>query len=229
MSAKLVPMGVVLQRLDEVANDLPETYEYEGLSSYNNTPLDGICNEPEAIALQREYYDWILCQKPDGTYTVKPEAFYTPVFLKRYLSLCAELRLQVRCLFVEYDGAEPLWRFKLPEIRAMGYEVCHTPRSLVIARSLDRPGFSKYRHILNRFGLFDTLETASSFKDAYVREYEEASAFRRSGQLEPPDIHICRLYTIEAFPESVQLSAQVAESSFARSAREEIRAYSSGV
>ena len=43
MPAKLVPMGIVLQRLDAVASQLPETYEYEGLSSYNDTPLDGIC------------------------------------------------------------------------------------------------------------------------------------------------------------------------------------------
>lgn len=34
MPAKLVPMGIVLQRLDAVASQLPETYEYEGLSSY---------------------------------------------------------------------------------------------------------------------------------------------------------------------------------------------------
>ena len=201
MPAKLVPMGIVLQRLDAVASQLPETYEYEGLSSYNDTPLDGIYDEPEAVALQHEYYDWILCQKPNGIYTVKPEAFYTPVFLRRYLSLCADLCLQVRCLFVEYDGAEPLWRFELPEIRAVGYEVCQTPRLLAIARSLDRQCFSKYRHMLNHLGLFDTLETASSFRDAYIREYEATAAFFRSDQLEPPDIHICRLYNIEAFPD----------------------------
>ena len=181
MPAKLVPMGIVLQRLDEVASQLPETYEYEGLSSYNDTPLDGIYDEPEAVALQHEYYDWILCQKPNGIYTVKPEAFYTPVFLRRYLSLCADLCLQVRCLFVEYDGAEPLWRFELPEIRAVGYEVCQTPRSLAIARSLDRQCFSKYRHMLNHLGLFDTLETASSFRDAYIQPHssEVTSSNRR--------------------------------------------------
>lgn len=206
MAIRFVPLGVVLQRLDRFSYRLPLKFNYEGLVAYCDTPLDDLegldkVDDQKAKDLELEFYDWIICQRSNGTYTTKPEAFYTPVFLRRYLNMCDELKLPVRRLFVDYNGEEALWKFDRPNGLLPGYEVCNAPRDPEVICSLDMDRFAVHRAELNRIGLFKTPEGACSFKKDYEEFYREQEKYYRSDQLFDLNLHIFRIYEMEEYPD----------------------------
>lgn len=203
MEREFLPVGVVLQRVDRISPYLPKTYLYEGLSAYSDTPFDDFDESEEAKALQMEFYDWIICQNPDGTYGVTPEAFYSPVFMRRFIDRCVRNGIQIKCLYIEYDGDEKYWKFERPRGHFMGYEVCDAPRSPDLCRCLDREEYAEHREKLNCLGLFKTYEDAVEYKEAYEKEYYSGSSpFAR---LVAPTLklNVYKLIKVEFFPDYV--------------------------
>ncbi len=209
MAIKFVPLGVVLQRMDRISTRIPQKFDYEGLTAYSDTPLDDvddiddieITDMQKAKDLQMEFYDWITSQKPNGSYTTNPEAFYTPVFLRRYLNMCNQLNIPVKCLFVDYDGEERMWKFERPNGILLGYEVCNTPRNTDVICCLDMDCYAKHRTRLNKLGLFNTPEDANSFKMSYEELYHEKEKYYRKDQMFDLDMHIFRIYQMEEYPD----------------------------
>lgn len=203
MEKELLPVGVVLQRVDRISPYLPKTYLYEGLMAYSDTPFDGFEKSEEAKALQMEFYDWLICQKEDGTYGMTPEAFYTPVFMRRFIDRCLKYNFQIKCLFIEYDGDERFWKFEYPRGRFMGYEVCDAPRSPDLCRCLDRVEYAEHRSKLNSLGIFKTYEDALAYKEAYEKEYYSGTSPFARPVAPTLNLNVYRLTRVEFFPDYV--------------------------
>lgn len=203
MDDQFKPVGVVIQNLDAVSNRLPKSYFYEGIMTYSDTPLERINDIREAAALQQEFYDWIICQNEDGGYGMKPEAFYSPVFMRRYINLCQKCRMNLRFLFLEYDGDEALWKFDIPQGMVLGYEVCDTPRSFDLLHCLEREEYTEHREKLNYMGLFINHADALLYKESYEKEYYSgASPYYRD--ISPKlKLHVFRLTYIKSFPDYI--------------------------
>ena len=132
-----------------------------------------------------------------------PEAFYSPVFMRRYINLCQKCRMNLRFLFLEYDGDEALWKFDIPQGMVLGYEVCDTPRSFDLLHCLEREEYTEHREKLNYMGLFTNHADALLYKESYEKEYYSgASPYYRD--ISPKlKLHVFRLTYIKSFPDYI--------------------------
>ena len=180
--------GVIIQDRSNPAFKLPQfNGEYLGVNSFWTDPL----SEVKDLKC-KELSDKIFHKYQDGYY--KPLEFVSDHnLLFDYLLKCKELHIDVRVLRIESDYSDETCEYDFPKSQLLGYEVCEIPFDSQIITDFDwYAPFHKFYNRLNRHGLFDSIEHALEFKEAY--EYEVKMGVVGDGEI---DIFICKIFELD--------------------------------
>ena len=113
--------------------------------------------------------------------------------LELALLKCKELNIEVRVLQIESDYSDEICEYDFPNAKLIGYEVCEIPFDSQIITDFDWYGpLHKFYIHLNQYGLFNSIEQALKFKEAYEYEYEKGAI--GDGEM---DIFICKVSEVD--------------------------------
>lgn len=180
--------GVIIQDCSAPAFGLPKlSSKYLGVNSFWTDPLSEI-KDPKC----KELSDRVFHKYQDGYYKML-EFVSDPDLLFDYLLKCKELNIEVRVLKVESEYFDEICEYDFPEAKFIGYEVCEIPFDSQVVTDLDWyvPLHQFYRN-LNQYGLFESMEHALQFKEAY--EYEVQTGAIGDGEIE---LFICKIFEVD--------------------------------
>lgn len=184
--------GVIIQDSSAPAFGLTKFYgKYLGVNSFYTDPLAKIKNQ-ECVELS----DKIFHKFQDGYYTML-EFVSDPDLLFDYLMECKKINVEVRVLQIESDYSEEICEYVFPKINLIGYEVCEIPFDSQIITDFDwYVPLHRFYDRLNEHGLFNSINHALEFKEAY--QYECQNDAIGDGDI---DIFVCKIseVDIEAF------------------------------
>lgn len=190
--------GVIVQSCSAPAFGLSKFCgKYLGVNSFWTDPLSEI-KEPEC----KELSDRLFHKYQDGYYTTL-EFVSDPDLLFDYLLKCKELNVDVRVLQIESEYSDEICEYAFPKVNLIGYEVCEIPFDSQIITDFDwYTPLHKFYVNLNQYGLFNSIEHASLFKEAYEREIKNGTI--GDGEIE---IFICKIFEVdvEAFMNKYQI------------------------
>ena len=182
--------GVIIQNLGSPAFSLKKIKgKYLGVSSFYDEPLLMI-PDPECQKLNDEATwkslsngNWIMLQ-----FTPNLDVIY------RYLMKCKELNIGIRLLYIESDYPDEVCNYDFENKELLGYEYCEIPFDSQVITDFDwyEPLHKYYDH-LNEYGLFNTLEDAEKFKEAYDDAFQKG--YIGDGDM---DTYICKVYLVDA-------------------------------
>lgn len=180
--------GVIIQDLSATAFGLPKfSGKYLGVNSFWTDPLAEIKD-----LRCKELSDRLFHKYQDGYYMTL-EFVSDPDLLFDYLLKCKELNIEVRVLQIESDYSDEICEYDFPNAKLIGYEVCEIPFDSQIITDFDWYGpLHKFYIHLNQYGLFNSIEQALKFKEAYEYEYENGAI--GDGEM---DIFICKVSEVD--------------------------------
>lgn len=182
--------GVIIQSLSSPAFTLKRIKgKYLGVSSYHTDPLLMI-PDSECQKLHNE----VTWKRLNNEYSILLE--FTPNLdvLYRYLIKCKEFNLGVRLLYIESDYPDEVCDYDFEDKKFLGYEYCEIPFDSQVITDFDwYEPLHKYYDLLNEYGLFNTLEDAEKFKEAYDDAFQKG--YIGDGDM---DTYICKVYLVDA-------------------------------
>ena len=189
------PNGVIVQNLERPTNYFkhPGIF-YQGINSFHKYPLLGL-TDSKSKALTEEVFSKIT---DDGFF--EPLEFISNAdLLCRYLKECDNQNISVRTLFIESNYTDEIWQEELPDMHFIGYEYCEIPFDCQIITdfSMHIP-FKKFHKILNKSGMFNTIEDVCQFKKCYDEEFDNGVI--GDGEM---DTFICKVSEVN--PESFKI------------------------
>ena len=185
--------GAIVQELNRPTGHLkiPDA-DYLGINAFFHDPLSDAADcklrHIAAQAMERQY--------ADGTFALV-NFIRNADLLFNYLQACRESGVAVRVLFIKSCYDAEMWKGEMPPCRFLGYEYCEIPFDLQIITDFNwYTPLNVFYQKLNCFGLFENLEDAEQFKQAY--DTAMAKGFIGDGEM---DAFICEVYAldVEAF------------------------------
>ena len=182
--------GILIQDLQYPAFSLKKIKgKYLGVSAFYAEPLLTL-QDPECQKLNDEATKKVFS---DGCSTFI-EFIPNLDILYRYLIKCKELNLGVRLLYVESDYPDEVCDYDFEDKKFLGYEYCEIPFDSQVITDFDwYEPLHKYYDLLNEYGLFNTLEDAEKFKEAYDDAFQKG--YIGDGDM---DTYICKVYLVDA-------------------------------
>ena len=181
--------GVIIQDLKSPAFSLPKFKgTYKGINSFWTNPLGEIHDR----GCKKLYDESIHKETKDGCCEYL-EFISNPDLLFKYIEKCKEFNIEIRVLLIESDYPHEICDYNFPIKQFIGYEYCEIPFDSQMITDFDwYVPLHKYYTLLNNNGLFDNIDDAVSFKNAYDDAFEKGEI--GDGEM---DTYICKVYEVD--------------------------------
>ena len=181
--------GAIVQQLTFPTNYLNlDEKRYLGINAFYDDPLMSLTDD-----VSQKLSDEISFRKTDENLYQQTFFISNQDLLRRYTAACKEKNIPIRVLFVESDYEHERWSGELPKMMFIGYEYCEIPFDNQIITDFDwYEPLSRFKKMLNRYGLFDTLQGVMDYKGKYDREFDAGNV--GDGEF---IAFICKIYEVD--------------------------------